>query len=138
MAGVLDWEGDNGEEQAPASLCLMSRGLLCIRFWCRYAVRPSPCLLKGSGCFGSGLSFLKHAPDLLLLKAALLEATGTPTALDSHQSLTQHSARVAAGAGARGSSGGAAREDVLAIYNGALLDSTLAGRWLVQAVGRFS
>jgi len=138
----LDWEEDNGDAERTRHLyerCLVA---CCSypEFWCRYASYLSPSSSdEAVAVLDRGLSFLKHAPDLLLLKAALLEATGdVDGARLVHESLTEHSAPgllEAVLAHARFERRCGSREDVLAIYNGALprLDAGSDARGLVQA-----
>ena len=69
--------------------------VLTPEFWCRYASYLSPSSSdEAVAVLDRGLSFLKHAPDLLLLKAALLGGYGCDVdgARLVHESLTEHSA----------------------------------------------
>lgn len=137
----LDWEEDAGDQERTKHLyerCLVA---CCSypEFWCRYASYVSPSSSENAvAVLDRGLQFLKHAPDLLLLKAALLEAKGdVDGARLVHESLTDGAPGLleAVLAHARFERRCGSREDVLAIYKGALprLDAGSDARGLVQA-----
>jgi len=119
----LDWTEDRGDEAQTRALyerCLVACAAYP-EFWARYALWDQA---RGLKILERGLNFVKSSPDLLLLRAQLLEAAGrVDDAREGLEEITEHAAPgllEAVLAQARFERRRGSSEDVVAAYRSAM------------------